>query len=184
MKKIRFVRDEQELAEVLENLKQERCVHCRRTGTLNRHDHVQSNDLDCADKQTVRGRRVWCSNRGRRGGCGRTMLIVFARLLPRHSINATMLGQLLKRLCAGGSIKSAWERCRLPVDLQSVYHLLQRFREQLAGVRGALLSRSTPPDSAQSDPLRSTAEHLRCAFPSSACAVEAFQYAFQTPIMG
>jgi len=184
MKKIRFVRDEEELEQVLENLKQERCAHCRRTGTLNRHDHLQSNDLDAADKQMVRGQRVWCSNRGRRGGCGRTMLIVFARFLPRHSTNATMLGQLLKSLCAGGSIKSAWEQCGLPVDLQSVYHLLQRFREQLAGVRGALLSRCAPPDSAQTDPLRSTAEHLRCAFPAAPCAVAAFQYAFQTPIMG
>ena len=184
MKKIRFVRDEHELAQVLGNLKQQHCAHCRRTGTLNRHDKVQSNDLESADKQTVRGRRVWCSNRGRRGGCGRTMLIVFARFVPRHSTSAAMLGGLLRRLCGGGSVKSAWEWCGLPVDLQSVYHLLQRLREQLAAVRGALLTRCAPPDSAQTDPLVSTAEHLRCAFPSASCAVEAFQHALQLPIMG
>jgi len=184
MKTIRFVRDEHEQKQVLETLKQERCAHCRRTGTLNRHDHVQRNDLDRADKQTVRGQRVWCSNRGQRGGCGRTMLIVFARFLPRHSFSATMLGRLLKQLCLGGSIKRASERCRLPVDLQSVYHLLQRFRERLDAIRAALFSRCTPPESMQTDPLRSTAEHLHCAFPSAGCAVEAFQHAFQTPIMG
>lgn len=184
MKKIQFVRNEQEREEALANLKQTRCAHCRRTGTLNRHDHVKSNDLDAADKQTVRGQRAWCSNRGRRGGCGRTMLIVFAHFLPRHSLNATILGRLLKRLSAGGSVQSAWERCGLPAQLQSVYHLLQRFWERLDAIRRALLSRCAPPDSAQTDPLRQTAEHLRCAFPSTACPVEAFQYAFQTPIMG
>jgi len=184
MKAIQFVRDERERDQVLGNLKQTRCAYCRRTGTLNRHDHVQSNDLEAVDKQTVRGQRAWCSNRGRRGGCGRTMLIVFARLLPRHSVNATMLGQLLKRLCAGDSIQSAWEQCRMPVHLQSVYHLLQRFRERLDAVRVALLSHCAPPTSVHTEALRQTAEHLRCVFPESTNPVEAFQYAFQTPIMG
>lgn len=184
MKVIQFVRNGRERNQILKNLKQTRCAHCRRMGTLNRHDRIQGNDPNAVDKQTLRGRRVWCSNRGRRGGCGRTMRIVFARVLPRHSVNATMLSELLKRLCAGGSIQSAWEQCRLPMHLQSVYHLVQRFRERLAAVRSALLSRCPPPDSVHADPLRQTAEHLRCAFAQSECPVEAFQYAFQTPIMG
>jgi hypothetical protein len=184
MKKIRFVRDEQEQKQVLKNLKQTRCAHCRRTGTLNRHDRIQGNDLETVDKQTVRGQRVWCSNRGRRGGCGRTMRIVCAGVLPRHSVSALMLGDLLKRLCGGGSIQSAWEQCRLPVHVQSVYHLLQRFRARLDAVRVALLARCAPPGSGHADPLRQTAEHLRCAFPGTGNPVEAFQLAFQVPIMG
>ena len=184
MKAIRFVRNNKERDQVLGSLKQTSCAYGRRTGTLNRHDHVQSNDLDVVDKQTVRGQRVWCSNRGRRGGCGRTMQIVFARFLPRQSMNATMLARLLKGLCEGGSIQRAWDQCRLPVHLQSVYHLLQRFRERLDAVRVALLSRCAPPASAHADPLRQTAEHLRCAFPESKSPIEAFQCAFQTPVMG
>ncbi len=184
MKAIRFVRNKQEYKQALRRLKQTRCAHCRRVGTLNRHDQIQGNDLDAVNKQTLRGQRAWCSNRGRRGGCGRTMRIVFARFLPRHSVKATMLGHLLKRLCAGGSIQGAWEQCRLPVHLQSVYHLLQRFRQRLDAVRVALLSRCAPPGSAHADPLRQTAEHLRCAFPGRENPVEAFQRAFQVPIMG
>ena len=184
MKVIHFVRNRQERNQVLQNLKQTRCAHCRRTGTLNRHDRVQGNDPDAVDKQIPRGRRVWCSNRGRRGGCGRTMRIMFARLMPRHSVNAKMLSRLLKGLCGGGSVKHVWEACRLPVQLQSVYHLLRRFRDRLDAVRVALLSRCKPPGSLHADPLRQTAEHLRCAFPQCENPVEAFQHTFQTPIMG
>jgi len=51
-------------------------------------------------------------------------------------------------------------------------------------VRSALLARCPPPDSLHSDPLLQTAEHLRCAFPSEKCPVAAYQYVFQSPIMG
>lgn len=184
MKVIHFVGSGRERNQVLLNLKQTGCAHCRRIGTLNRHDRIQGNDPAAVNKQMLRGRRAWCSNRGRRGGCGRTMRIMFACLLPRHTIKAKMLSGLLEYLCAGASIKSAWERCGMPVQLQSVYHLVQRLRVRLAAVRSALLSRCPPPDSRHADPLRQTAEHLRCAFPQCECPVAAYQYAFQTPIMG
>lgn len=112
------------------------------------------------------------------------MSIMFACVLPRHSVKAGMLSGLLEHLGAGGSIKSAWERSGLPVQLQSVYHLVQRLRVRLPAVRTALLSRGPPPDSLHTDPLRQTAEHLRSAFPQKKCPVAAFQHAFQTPIMG
>jgi hypothetical protein len=184
MKVIQFVRSGQERNQVLRKLKRTRCAHCRRIGTLNRHDRIQGNDPETANKKMLRGRRVWCSNRGRRGGCGRTMRIMFACVLPRHSVKAGMLSGLLEHLGAGASIKGAWERCGLPVQLQSVYHLVQRVRERLPAVRTALLSRGPPPDSLHTDPLRQTAEHLRSAFPQKKCPVAAFQHAFQTPIMG
>ena len=168
----------------LESLKQTSCVHCLRMGTLNRHDRVYGNDPAAADKQTKRGRRVWCSNRGRRGGCGRTMAVLFVWVLPRHSLTATRLGEVLGHLCAGMSIQAAWARSGHGVPLQSLYHLLQRFRTRLDAVRTALLGRCQPPCSKHRAPLRQTAEHLGLAFPVAACAVAAFQYELQTPIMG
>lgn len=112
------------------------------------------------------------------------MRFVFTRLIQRHSVNAKMLSRLLKGLCEGGSVKRVWEENRLPVQLQSVYQLLRRFRDRLDAVRVALLSRCQPPGSHHTDPLLQTAEHLRCAFPGNQNPVEAFQHTFQTPIMG
>ena len=180
----RFVRDEQELEHTLGLLKQCRCAHCGRVGTLNRHDTLHGNDLSAVDKKTTRGRRGWCSTRGRRGGCGRTLAIVFVRVLPRHSFMASMVDKVLSGLCAGHSIQTAWQNSRLPVAVQTVYHLLHRFRRRLDALRTALLTRCAPPVSEHTDPLRQTAEHLRCAFAAENSPVEAFQYAFQTPLLG
>ncbi len=112
------------------------------------------------------------------------MAIFFVHVLPRHSFTAPMVGKLLGALCAGHSVQAAWEQSRFPFPIQSVYHLLQRLRRRLAAVRTALLSRCPPPASPHRDPLRQTAEHLRGAFPSASCPVEAFQYALQTPLLG
>lgn len=180
----RFVRDEQELEHTLGILKQLRCAHCGRVGTLNRHDTLHGNDLNAADKSTTRGRRGWCSTRGRRGGCGRTVAIVFVRVLPRHSFTAPMLDKILSGLCDGHSVQAAWRNSRLPVAVQTVHHLLQRLRRRLDALRTTLLARCAPPVSRHTDPLRQTAEHLRCAFATDSSAVEAFQYTFQAPLMG
>jgi hypothetical protein len=181
---IRFVRNEQELEQALESLKQTSCPHCRKTGTLNRHDTVNGNDPAEVNKQTQRGRRAWCSNRGQRGGCGRTVLIVFVGILPRHSFPAALLEALLTGLCDGRSISQIWRSKPFAFPIDSVYHILQRLRRRLDALRTALCTRCAPPASRHADPLRQAAEHLRCAFPSTASAVEAFQYAFQAPIMG
>lgn len=169
---------------MLEALKQTRCAHCGRVGTLNRHDRLKGNDAHRVDKQRVRGRRAWCSNRGRRGGCGRTMAVLLVWVLPRHSVPAGLLNNLLEGLRTGASVQASWRRGRFPFPLETVYHLLQRLRRRLAAVRTALLSRCPPPHTTDRDPLRQTLEHLHCAFPSHPCAIEAFQYTFQLPWMG
>jgi hypothetical protein len=112
------------------------------------------------------------------------MAIFFMQVLPRHSFTAALLGELLGALGATGSVQASWEQAPRAFPLQSAYHLLQRFRQRLAAVRTALLSRCPPPPSLHRDPLRQTAEHLACAFGSHPCAIEAFQYTFQTPLMG
>ena len=179
-----FVRNEQQMQQTLQNAKQLSCAHCRRVGTLNLHDTLYGNDLDAADKQTMRGRRLWCCKRDNRTGCGRTMTVVFVQVLPRHSFTAVLLNILLTLLCDGYSIQTAWEQAKMPMPLESVYHIMQRFRYRMGQIRSILLKCCGPPTSTSHDPLIQTIEHLLCAFPKEKCAVEAFQYELQTPIMG
>jgi hypothetical protein len=61
-----------------------------------------------------RGQRIFCSNRGQRGGCGRTFSIFFADTLPRHTVSATLLWKLLGRLLAASSLKAAAQSLALP----------------------------------------------------------------------
>jgi hypothetical protein len=151
---------------------------------LNRHSFLYGNDLDQYGQRTKRGQRVFCSDRGQRGGCGKTFSIFLAEVLPRHSCTAVMLGQLLVKLLAGLSIKSAVESLGLPLALESIYHLLSRLRRRLDAVRCSLCGCQAPAASSQKDPLLQTVEHLQKVFTGSVCPVSEFQVVFQQPLLG
>jgi hypothetical protein len=132
----------------------------------------------------LRGQRVFCSDRGQRGGCGRTFSIWSAEILPRHTFTAPSLWQLLSRLVGGSSIKGAFEALpSLPFALETCYHVLERLRQRLSVVRCLLCREQKSPSSAQTDPLLQTVEHLRRVFPKSPCPLVDFQLQFQRPLL-
>ncbi len=137
-----------------------------------------------AGQRTKRGQRVFCSDRGQCGGCGKTFSVFLAEVLPRHSCTAVLLGQLLVKLLAGVSVKSAVESLRLPLALESIYHLLGRLRRRLDAVRCCLWERGQPPASSQTDPLLQSVEHLQSVFAPAVCPVSEFQMVFQQPLLG
>lgn len=137
-----------------------------------------------ANGRALRGQRVFCSNRAQRGGCGRTFPLFFAEVLPRHSVRAVCLWQLLLRLLKGSSTKAAVEALVLPFSLEGLYHLLKRLCGRLPDLRCVLSCQKPAPDSSQSDPLLQTVEHLQSVFTQKACALSAFQLRFQKPFLG
>ena len=120
-----------------------------------------------ASGQSVRGQRVFCSNRGQRGGCGRTFSLVLADVLPRHTLTASLVWRWLVEVLAGLSFKAAAEKLRLPFALETVYRLRRGLRRCLASVRTRLCREQSPPASAHADPLLQTVEHLRAVFSDS-----------------
>ena len=151
---------------------------------MNRHSLLYGNDPADPAGQAVRGQRVYCSNRGQRGGCGRTFSLFLAVVLPRHSLTATGLWSLLAALLSQRSVRAAAQSVRQPLALESVYHLLSRLRQQLDVLRSVLCRRQKEPVSAQADPLRHTVEHLQNIFAAAPCPVSEFQLAFQQPFLG
>jgi hypothetical protein len=180
----RFVRGLSELAEYFLALKQHRCPECGATETLNCHSKLYGKDPDSREGGLIqRGQRMWCCNRGQRGGCGRTFSVFVAQVLPRHTMGASALWSLLKGLVEGGSIKGTFEALRLPFALESAYHLLHRVRERLTNLRAVLCREQKPPTSSQIDPLLQTVEHLRHLFARSDCPTAEFQLHFQRPLL-
>jgi len=151
---------------------------------LNRHSFLYGNDPAKTNGQLARGQRVFCSDRGQRGGCGRTFSIFLAEVLPRQTVTATLLGQLLAGLLLKGSIKAAAESLRPSFLLETIYHLLQRLRLRLDVIRCSLCSRQNAPASSQADPLGQTIEHLQAVFAGMVCPVTEFQLSFQQPFLG
>lgn len=151
---------------------------------MNRHSVLRGNDPAQAGGQSVRGQRVFCSNRGQRGGCGKTFSLVLAEVLPRHTLTAARVWPWLVEVLAGLSLKAAAEKLRLPFALETLYRLRRRLRRGLDRVRTRLCREQSPPASGQTDPWLQTVEHLRAVFPDSACPPAAFQLRFQHPFLG
>jgi hypothetical protein len=151
---------------------------------LNRHSILYGNDpFDCA-KERVRGQRVFCSNRGQCGGCGRTFSVFLAEVLPRHTLTASLVWRWLVKLLAGLSLKAAVEKLRLPFALETIYRLRRSLCHGLDLLRTRLCREHTPPGSAHTDPLLQTVEHLQVVFPRSGCPAADFQLHFQHPFLG
>ncbi|GEM_PF-1075012 len=165
------------------SLKQSPCPHCGCVGTLNRHSRALGNDPGTANGETFRGQRVFCSNRGQRGGCGRTFSCLLADVLPRHTFTAARFWGWLVELLAGLSLKAAAEKLRLPFALETVYRLHRRWQHHLDQIRTRLCRQQLPPVSTQTDPGLQTVEHLRLVFPGGAALAD-FQVHFQQPLLG
>lgn len=151
---------------------------------MNRHSRSLGNDPSATDGQTCRGQRVFCSNRGQRGGCGRTFCFFLAEVLPRHTLTASLVWPWLVKLLAELSFKAAVEKLRLPFALETMYRLRRRLCRRLDSLRTRLCREQTPPVSVQTDPLQQTVEHLQLVFPRSACPPADFQLQFQQPFLG
>jgi hypothetical protein len=151
---------------------------------LNRHSRALGNDPLVADGETVRGQRVYCSNRGLRGGCGRTFAFFLADVLPRHTLRASLVWPWLVQWLAGLSLKAAAEKLRLPFALETIYRLGRGLRRRLDGLRTRLCREQSPAASTHSDPLRQTVEHLQTVFAGSSCPPADFQLRFQMPFLG
>jgi len=165
-------------------LKQRPCPYCGKVGTLNIHDKIYGNKSDDKTDRCLRGQRGWCSNRGKRGGCGKTISFVFSWVLPRHSFTADILDHTLTELSSGSSVKTAHERCRTLLSLQGLYHLIKRFSLRIDALRTKLIEKSKPTVSTLSDPILQTFQHLQTVFSLDPCAISAYQQDFQVPIMG
>ena len=127
---------------------------------------------------------MFCSDRGRRHGCGKTFPLFFAGVLPRHTFTAQLLCALLRTLLGGASIKAAAETLRLPFSLEAVYGIVRRLRLRLDALRSLLCRERPAPTSSQTDPLHQTLEHLQHLFPQNTCALAVYQHHFQQALLG
>jgi len=101
-----FFRDEQEWSAFAERLKLTSCPHCKVVGTLIRHGFLYGLNDACPPRQTVRARRIFCSNRRRRTGCGRTFSVWIADKIRRLSVTTRTLWRFLQ-LAVAGTIAAA-----------------------------------------------------------------------------
>lgn len=177
-----FVRDLAELSAWLLGAKLRVCPHCGCVGTLNRHGPLTGYTED-GSKRVVRGHRLFCSGRGRRPGCGRTLALLLADTLRARTVRSGTLWRFLLAVATGLSRKAAWEATGARVlTLRSAYRLWHRFARAGPVVRSRLLSQHPPPHSSSPFPIAQLTQHLLVALPGSD-PLAAFQHRFQLHLL-
>ena len=158
------------------------CPHCRAVGYLNAHGYLNGRGEGVSDK-VRRGWRLFCSNRNRRQGCGRTYCVLLAQFMPRRMVDSLRLWRLLQGIRQGLSIKAAWEKIPSPFCLETGYRLRATFARSQTFIRSLLLRAGALPKFTSAEPALQVIEHLRAVFPRSACPVADFQLRFQTAFL-
>jgi hypothetical protein len=181
-----FCRSAEEWNALAESLKHTPCPHCNVVGALNRHGSLYGFDDSSPRRKTLRARRVFCSNRQARPGCGRTFSVWYADKIRRLSLTTACLWRFLQ-LAAAGCILAASRAVQCHLSDRTLQRIWKRFHLGQSTIRTALSARCPPPQlpprlPAQPPhrPATQVLAHLQAAFPDAGCPVAAFQYATRT----
>jgi hypothetical protein len=185
----RFVRDRLALEDLLARAKQISCPHCHRAGMLVGHG-LLTGYAERGNDREIRGRRLLCSARFRRSGCGRTFSVLIATVVARFTARTPTISALLDAVVSGLSRKAAWEGLQQSVggtpglSLRSGYRLWDRLVAAQSRIRTALCGLAPPPATTDARPIAQLLAHLRRALGGGGCVLAAFQFAFQRGVFG
>jgi hypothetical protein len=178
-----FCRSDEEWTAGAERLKLTPCPHCKVVGNLIRHGFLRGFDDSSPRRKTVRARRVLCSNRNARRGCGRTFSVWCADKIRRLSLTTGTLWRFLERAVACG-ILAAIRAAACHLSDRTWQRVWKRFDQGQSKIRTALSGRCPPPELPAAGTHRPAAAqvlaHLRAAFPGADCPITAFQHTLHT----
>ena len=174
-----FYRDESEWIAIAERLKQTPCPRCKAVGTMIRHGFLYGFDEKSPRRKTVRARRIFCSNRHARPGCGRTFSVWLADKIRRLSLTSRGVCTFLKRVANVG-IAAAIRAADCHLSDRTMQRIWKRFDRGQSAIRTALFGRCSPPETPPEPARRPAAAHvlahLQAAFPDADCPIAAFQH--------
>ena len=177
-----FCRSAEEWTAIAERLKQTPCPHCKVVGTLIRHGSLYGFDESNPQRMTLRARRIFCSNRNARRGCGRTFSVWLADKIRRLSLTTGALWRFLQAALAG-SILAAGRALGCQLSDRTWQRIWKRFDRAQSKIRTALCGCCPPPQlpaNPACQPASHALAHLQAVFPDAYCPIAAFQHAMHT----
>ncbi|MFO0814272.1 MAG: hypothetical protein U0796_13680 [Gemmatales bacterium] len=167
-----FYRTEAEWTQWVERLKLMPCPHCQVAGTLNRHGILMG--YDESQRQVLRARRVYCSNRHSQRGCGRTFSVWLADKIRRLSLSTHVVWRFVREVIAG-SLAAATRAMAYERSDRTWQRLWKRFQRAQSTLRSALIKRCPSPTLSANRPEAQVIAHLQATFPVD-CPLAAFQH--------
>jgi hypothetical protein len=152
---VRFVASERELGLRELGVELWTCPHCKRSGTLIGHGYLRG-----YAERVVRGRRLFCSNRGRRPGCGRTLSVKLATVVSGFAVRTVTLFRYASAVVAGQTRRAAWlSTAAGAMSLSSGYRLWRRLSAAQSALRARLCREAPAPASRAREPLAALVAH-------------------------
>lgn len=164
-----------------EALKAKPCRHCNQSGQLKSHGALRGIHLS-EPRKSLRGIRIYCSNRYSNIGCGRTFSVLFSSMIPALTVRARHLSEFFKKLLTANSIHAAWHSSHIPFSLRSAYRWVEKLKLNQAILRTAVYSSIPSEHHNSSPPHLETISYLNAAFPQSNNTIKAFQLQTQTSV--
>jgi hypothetical protein len=133
----------------------EQCRHCQRYHQLISHGFVFKKQSGAESEQPV-GKRVFCSDRNGRTGCGRTMqLYLDSTIRYLHYAGCCVVAFVLA-LGRGTTVQQAYEQATRTAEPRNAYRWLNRLASQLSEYRRWLHQPAfAPAETARVNPRRS-----------------------------
>lgn len=145
-------------------LKTTPCPHCKKVGSLIRHGFLRGYDQEHQLHKTMRATRIFCSNRNRSTGCGRTFSVWMADKIRRLFLGADSLWAFLTQAAAGNNKLAAFRKLDSGLSDSAPYRIWKRFVQAQATIRTALTGLCPAPRTESETPAQLTLAHLQEAF--------------------
>ena len=157
----RICSSKQELDDLFTRLKTTPCPHSKITGALIKHGFLRGYDQNNQLNKTFRAARVFCSNRHRAGGCGRTFSVWMANKIKRVYLCADSLWQFLNTAVNSRNKLQAFQDLHSGLSDSAPYHIWRRFLNAQVAIRTALTGLCEPPQMVSDCPAKLTLAHLQ-----------------------
>lgn len=116
------------------------CTTCSKNDQFVSHGFVyKTADVD---KEKPVGKRIFCSNRYGKSGCGATLRLYLAEAIPTLSYTTSHLFIFIARLIAWCNIQQAYQAATRTKDPRNAYRWLHRLWRKLIDYRHCLKSRT------------------------------------------
>ena len=162
-------------------MKMSACPHCKRKGFLILHGYLYGYGVS-VNSLIKRGRRIFCSNRNKKDGCGKTFSILKSVFIRNFVICADTLWSFLNKVKKGSTLIAAFRETGSQMSNTTCYRIFKRFMFNQPRIRTRLLNTKSPPDlTCVKSPVIQTIIHLEEVFQN--CPVSNFQHYFQTSFL-
>lgn len=171
--------NEETLVDIIQKVKLYTCPHCKKIGNLILHGMIKGYTDSINNAKTIKGRRIFCSNRNRRSGCGRTWSIIKQTFIPNFTVGIKSLASIISNK---STIIVRWKRSNTSYSLSTFYRIRSRFYRNIPMFRTLQISKFKPPIVNDSI-INHTIKHIKLLNSSLTRALAIFQSTHQMAIL-